>query len=136
MFPYKDENHTEKPAVITVALILANVLAFIFVQGAGAAGPLARSVCDLGLIPGEILQRARPGSGVELAPGMLSVVGAVSKYWTVITSVFMHGGCLGRGGARPRAAGRLGRWATAATDAGCDLLPVSHELRAIPPHDA
>ena len=94
MFPYKDENPTEKPAVITVALILANVLAFILVQGAGAAGPLARSVCDFGLIPGEILQRARPGSGVELAPGMMCVVGAVPKYWTVITSMFMHGGWL------------------------------------------
>jgi membrane associated rhomboid family serine protease len=92
MFPYKDENPTEHPAVITVALIIANVLAFILVQGAGAQGPLARSVCDLGLIPGEILQTAKPGSGVALAPGMICMVDAVPKYWTVITSMFMHGG--------------------------------------------
>lgn len=92
MFPYKDDNPTEHPAVITVSLIVANVLAFILVQGAGAQGPLARSVCDLGLIPGEILRTARPGSGVELAPGMLCVVDAVPNYWTVLTSMFMHGG--------------------------------------------
>ena len=92
MFPYKDENPTEKPAVITVAIILANVLAFILVQGAGADTPLARSVCNYGLIPGEILQSVRPGTGIELAPGMVCVVDAVPKYWTVLTSMFMHGG--------------------------------------------
>ncbi len=68
------------------------MLAFILVQGAGAQGPLARSVCDLGLIPGEILHTAKPGSGVALAPGMICMVDAVPKYWTVITSMFMHGG--------------------------------------------
>ncbi len=92
MFPYKDDNPTERPAVITIALIIANALAFILVQGAGASGPLARSVCHLGLIPGEILQSVRPGSGVELAPGVVCVVDAVPKYWTVLTSMFMHGG--------------------------------------------
>ena len=92
MFPYKDENPTERPAIITVSIIIANVLAFLLVQGAGAQGPLARSVCDLGLIPAEILHNARPGSGVELAPGLVCMVDAVPKYWTVITSMFMHGG--------------------------------------------
>src|SRR6185295_15495988 len=66
--------------------------AFLLVQGAGAQGPPARSVCDLGLIPAEILHTARPGTGVELAPGVMCVVHAVPKYWTVITSMFMHGG--------------------------------------------
>src|SRR6266705_5405137 len=92
MFPYKDENPTEHPAIITVSIIIANVLDFILLQGAGAQGPLARSVCDLGLIPGEILRTAPPGSGVPLAPGMICMVDAVPKYWTVITSMFMHGG--------------------------------------------
>ena len=92
MFPYKDENPTEKPAVITVAIILANVLAFLLVQGAGGEGQLARSVCDYGLIPGEILRSAKPGSGVELAPGFVCLVDPVPQYWTVLTSMFMHGG--------------------------------------------
>jgi membrane associated rhomboid family serine protease len=92
MFPYKDENPTERPSVITVGIIAANVLAFLLVQGAGAAGPMARSVCDLGLIPGEILRNARPGSGIELAPGLYCLVDPVPNYLTVITSMFMHGG--------------------------------------------
>ena len=94
MFPYKDENPTERPAVITVAIIIANVLAFILVQGAGSDGQLARSVCDFGLIPGEILQTAKPGSGIELAPGMVCLVDVAPKFWTVLTSMFMHGGWL------------------------------------------
>jgi membrane associated rhomboid family serine protease len=92
MFPYRDENPTERPAVITVAIIITNTLVFILLQGAGAQGPLARSVCALGLIPGEILQSVRPGSGVALAPGVQCVVGATPHYWTVITSMFAHGG--------------------------------------------
>ena len=92
MFPYKDENPTEKPAIITVAIIAANALVFIFLQGAGAQGPLARSVCELGLIPGEILRSAKPGSGIALAPGVMCLVEATPKYWTILTSMFTHGG--------------------------------------------
>ncbi len=92
MFPYRDENPTERPSVITIAIIVANVLAFVVLQGAGAEGPLARSVCELGLIPGEILGGARPGSGVQLAPGMVCMVDEAPQYWTVVTSMFMHGG--------------------------------------------
>jgi rhomboid family protein len=92
MFPYRDENPTERPAVITVSIIIANVLAFILLQGAGAQGPLARSVCELGLMPGEVLHSVPPGSSIALAPGVQCLVGAAPKYWTVITSMFMHGG--------------------------------------------
>src|SRR5207247_10110160 len=94
MFPYKDENPTERPAVITVAIIIANVLAFILVQGAGAQGPLARLVCEFGLIPGEVLQSVKPGSGIALAPGMACLVGTVPKYWTVLALSFSHRGRL------------------------------------------
>jgi membrane associated rhomboid family serine protease len=94
VFPYKDENPTERPSVVTVAIIIANVLAFIVLQGAGSEGAMARSVCDFGLIPGEILQTAKPGSGVELARGMVCRVDAAPQYWTVLTSMFMHGGWL------------------------------------------
>jgi membrane associated rhomboid family serine protease len=92
MFPYRDENPTEKPAIITVAIIAINVLVFVLVQGAGAQTTIARSVCELGLVPGELLRSARPGSGVQLAPGVYCIVGTVPHYWTVITSMFTHGG--------------------------------------------
>jgi membrane associated rhomboid family serine protease len=92
MFPYKDENPTERPAVITVSIIAANVLVWLLVQGMGSPQQLAASVCNLGLIPGEVLQTVKPGTGIELAPGMYCLVDAQPNYWTAITSMFTHGG--------------------------------------------
>jgi membrane associated rhomboid family serine protease len=92
MFPYKDDNPTELAPIVTVAIVAANVLVWLIVQGMGAAEPLARSVCHLGLVPGELLQTAKPGSGMELAPGLFCLVDVRPHYWTVITSMFMHGG--------------------------------------------
>jgi membrane associated rhomboid family serine protease len=92
MFPYKDDNPTDLPPVVTVGLIAANVLAWVLVQGMGIAEPLVRSVCDLGLVPGELLQTVKPGTGVELAPGLFCLVDVQPHYSTLITSMFMHGG--------------------------------------------
>jgi membrane associated rhomboid family serine protease len=76
-----------------MSLIVANVLVWLFVQGGGfAQETLARTVCDLGLVPGEILRSAKPGSGLELAPGVYCLVDAAPHYSTVITSMFLHGG--------------------------------------------
>jgi membrane associated rhomboid family serine protease len=94
MFPYKDDNPTDLPPVVTVGIIAANVLAWLLVQGMGLAEPLARSVCDLGLVPGELLQTVKPGTGVELAPGLFCLVDVQPHYSTLITSMFMHGGWL------------------------------------------
>jgi len=62
MFPYRDELRTLRPPVVTVALIAANALVWVFVQGAGAPQPLLKSVCDLGLIPGELTGTVAPGT--------------------------------------------------------------------------
>jgi len=94
MFPYKDDNPTVLPPYVTVGIIALNVLAWIFVQGAGTTAALARSTCDLGLIPGELLHTARPGAAIPLAPEMLCVVDPEANYATIITSMFMHGGWL------------------------------------------
>ena len=51
MFPYRDENETQRLAIVTGAIIAVNVLVWLFIQGAGSTMPLARSVCELGLIP-------------------------------------------------------------------------------------
>ena len=48
MFPYHDENETQRPAYVTLALIALCVLVWLLVQGAGATQPLAASVCILG----------------------------------------------------------------------------------------
>ena len=91
VFPYKDENPTELTPVATVAIIVLNLVAWVFVQGMGAAEPLARSVCELGLIPGELLGSAPPGTSVPLGPGLRCVLTEPS-WSTVVTSMFMHGG--------------------------------------------
>jgi len=93
MFPYKDDNPTELTPVVTVGIIAANVLAWLFIQGMGSPAALVHSVCDLGLVPGELLRTAKPGSGVELAPGMFCLV-ETPHYTTLLTSMFMHGGWL------------------------------------------
>ena len=92
MFPYKDENPTELTPVVTVGIIALNLLAWVFVQGVGAEEPLARSVCHLGLIPGEVLGTAPAGTSVPLGPGVRCVLTAEPHWWTVLTSMFMHGG--------------------------------------------
>lgn len=92
MIPYRDENPTTRPAVVTVAIIALNVLAWLLIEGAGAGRAVDAAVCTYGLIPGEVLQRVPPGTGVEMAPGMLCRVDAGPQYWTVLTSMFMHGG--------------------------------------------
>ena len=92
MFPYKDENPTELTPVVTVGIIALNLLAWVFVQGMGAEEPLARSVCQLGLIPGAVLGTAPAGTPVPLGPGVVCVLPADFHPWTVLTSMFMHGG--------------------------------------------
>src|SRR2546428_819570 len=72
--PYKDENPAELPPIATVGIILLNTLAWLLVQGAGAAEPLARSVCQLGLIPGEILRSVPAGTAGPLGKGLSCVL--------------------------------------------------------------
>lgn len=74
MFPYHDENHTQRTPYITFVLIAASVLMWLFVQGAGAEFPLAKSVCELGLIPGELTASLRPGTAFPIGEDRKSVV--------------------------------------------------------------
>ena len=87
VLPYKDENPTELTPLVTVGIIVINVLAWLFVQGAGAPEPLARSVCQLGLIPGEVLHTVPPGTAVPLGEGLRCVITADANWWTVVTSI-------------------------------------------------
>lgn len=92
MFPYKDENPTVLTPYVTIGIIALNVIVWVVVQGLGTAGPLARSVCELGLVPGELLQTAPPGSGTPLGRGLVCVVDAQPNYFTLLSSMFLHGG--------------------------------------------
>jgi membrane associated rhomboid family serine protease len=91
VFPYHDENETQRTPYVTMALIALSVLAWLLVQGAGAALPLARSVCELGLIPGELTASLSPGTPFSMGDGLVCLTDPGRQVPNVITSMFLHG---------------------------------------------
>jgi membrane associated rhomboid family serine protease len=94
MFPYHDENATQRRPYVTFALIGLNVLAWLFVQGAGSTLPLARSVCELGLIPGELTRAVPPGTSSPIGEGLVCVTDPGRQISHLLTSMFLHGSWL------------------------------------------
>lgn len=92
MFPIRDENPTTRRSVVTFAIIGINVAVWVLIQGLGTHPALARSVCTFGLIPGELLGRIPPGTQVPLGKGMACVTQEGSNFYSLVTSMFMHGG--------------------------------------------
>jgi rhomboid family protein len=90
MIPLRDENPTLRLPIVTIGLIAACVLAWLFLQGAGTAPRLHASVCELGAIAGELTGRAHPQT-IEMGPGIACVVGTGPRWHTLVTSMFMHG---------------------------------------------
>ena len=91
MFPYHDENETQRTPFVTIALIAASTLAWILVQGAGAALPLAESVCNLGLIPGELTLSLDAGTRFPMGEDLVCLTDPGSQMSHVLTSMFLHG---------------------------------------------
>jgi membrane associated rhomboid family serine protease len=91
MIPIRDENPTLRTPVVTIGIIVVTTLAWILLQGAGSQRALTASVCELGAIAGEITGRAAERS-VELGPGAVCMLGTEPRWYTVLTSMFMHGG--------------------------------------------
>jgi membrane associated rhomboid family serine protease len=91
MFPYRDENETQRTPYITLAFIALNVLMWLFVQGAGASLPVARSVCNLGLIPGELTGTVPPGTRFPIGDGLVCLTDPGPQVSHLITSMFLHG---------------------------------------------
>ena len=91
MIPYHDENETQRTPVITFILIGLCVFAWIFVQGAGASDTLAASVCNLGLIPGELTGAASPGARFPMGEGLVCALDPGMQTTNIITSMFLHG---------------------------------------------
>jgi membrane associated rhomboid family serine protease len=80
--------------IVTYGLIAANVLAWALLQGFGSEPMLSSSVCRLGLIPGELLQTAPPGTSFPVGEGVACIVTGSPSWFTPLTSMFMHGGWL------------------------------------------
>jgi membrane associated rhomboid family serine protease len=91
MFPYRDENETIRTPYTTYALVALNVVAWLLVQGAGSELPLARSVCELGLIPGELTGSVPPGTAFRMGEGLVCATDPGRQTAHVLTSMFLHG---------------------------------------------
>lgn len=92
MIPLSDDNPTLRTPVVTYLLLGAIGATWVFVQGAGLNAPtLVSSVCDYGLIPGELTGLAPVGLTVPLGEGMDCRVGldAINRF-TPLTSMFLH----------------------------------------------
>ncbi len=92
MFPYRDDNPTIGTPFVTLVIIVANTAVWVLVQGAGMEPGLSRSVCELGLIPGEFLGRVAEGTSIPLSPTAACVLGVERSWFTPLTSMFLHGG--------------------------------------------
>ncbi len=84
MIPIKDDNPTELVPIVTVGIIIANLLAWVFAQGMGAN--LEASICRFGLIPVEITGQPVVGPSICQLGGL--------TWAAAFTSMFVHGGWL------------------------------------------
>lgn len=94
MIPLSDDNPTLHTPFMTYAILGAIVGTWILVQGGGLdASRLAATVCDYGMVPGELTHQAPLGAGVPIGPNMACVVDDHAiNVLTPITSMFLHGG--------------------------------------------
>jgi rhomboid family protein len=91
VFPYHDENQTQRTPVVTIAVIAVTTLTWLLVQGAGTALPLAESVCNLGLIPGELTLSLPPGTGFPIGEGISCLTDPGRQASHLFSSMFLHG---------------------------------------------
>jgi membrane associated rhomboid family serine protease len=92
MFPYRDDNPTLATPFATLLLIGANLVFWVVVQGMGAEPSLSRSVCELGLIPGEFLGLLPDGVTVPMGRSTVCVITDDRSWFTPLSSMFLHGG--------------------------------------------
>ena len=94
MIPLYDDNPTFHKPVMTVFILVAMFTVWIMVQGGGFDDrALLTSICDLGMVPGEITHLAPLGSGVPLSRNLDCVIDNDKiNYLTPLISMFLHGG--------------------------------------------
>jgi membrane associated rhomboid family serine protease len=96
MIPLSDENPTLRFPLVTVMILVALGAVWVLVQGAGLDPvALARSVCNLGLVPGELTGKAPLGTSVPLSEELRCIVdNDPINYLTPLTHMFLHGSWL------------------------------------------
>jgi membrane associated rhomboid family serine protease len=93
MIPLYDEHQTIRRPVVTLGLIGVTLLVWVFVQGAGLNPvTLAASVCDYGMVPGELTKRVPVGLGIPMGHGLACVIDDQGINWfTPLIAIFLHG---------------------------------------------
>ncbi|MHC4177558.1 MAG: rhomboid family intramembrane serine protease [Planctomycetota bacterium] len=92
MFPYKDDNPTVLTPYVTIAIVVVASLVWVFVQHAGLEPGLSRSVCNLGAIPARLFGLPVEPIQTSQGPVLLCREASGGAWYTLITSVFLHGG--------------------------------------------
>src|SRR4051812_50216724 len=79
---------------MTYIILIAMLATWVVVQGAGFdQQAMAASVCNLGMVPGELTHMAPIGQAVPLGRGMAcGVDNDPIKILTPLISMFLHGG--------------------------------------------
>ena len=75
-----------------MALILLNLVVWIVIQSVGSMPAMGQSLCLYGLIPADLLGKVVPGSQIPIAPGLACVLDGKSEPFTLLSSMFLHGG--------------------------------------------
>jgi len=81
VIPLYDDNPTERPPIVTVSLIVACVLVFLW-EISGGAQAMQAKIYALGMIPAVVFGHARLADALAWVPPAA----------TVFTSMFLHGG--------------------------------------------
>ncbi len=94
MIPLGDDIKPARRPVMTYLLLLATWAVWLFVQRAGSdPNVLAMTVCNFGMVPGELTHRAAIGFAVTIGPGMACVIdNEPINRLTPLLSIFLHGG--------------------------------------------
>src|SRR6185503_305464 len=94
MIPLSDENPTLRTPVMTWLILGAMFAVWFVVQGGGMnTDQLAKSICNLGMVPGELTHRVALGTYVPISNDLVCAVdNSPINIWTPLISMFLHGG--------------------------------------------
>lgn len=93
MIPVSTDLPTRRTAWMNYLIILVTIAVWVQVQGAGASSiQLATTICNLGMVPGELTHMAPVGLAVPLGPGLVCAVdNEAINILTPLISIFLHG---------------------------------------------
>jgi len=94
MIPIRDDNPSVLTPYTTIAIIILNGISWFLLQGLGTEPALSSSVCRFALVPGDLLGTMAPGSNFPVGPGAICQTGTSPAWFTLLSSMFMHGSWL------------------------------------------